>query len=34
MGPVPALGQHTDAVLAGLGIDADEIASLRAAGVL
>ncbi|MFC1440530.1 CaiB/BaiF CoA-transferase family protein [Streptacidiphilus sp. N1-10] len=34
MGAVPALGQHTDTVLAGLGIDADEIASLRAAGVL
>ena len=34
MGAIPALGQHTDAVLAGLGIDADEIASLRAAGVL
>jgi len=34
MGAVPALGQHTDAVLAGLGIDADEIASLRAVGVL
>ncbi|TDT98355.1 crotonobetainyl-CoA:carnitine CoA-transferase CaiB-like acyl-CoA transferase [Streptomyces sp. 846.5] len=34
MGAIPALGQHTDTVLTGLGIDADEIASLRAAGVL
>ena len=34
MGAIPALGQHTDAVLAGLGIGAHEIASLRAAGVL
>ncbi len=29
MGDVPALGQHTDTVLTGLGIDAEEIARLR-----
>jgi crotonobetainyl-CoA:carnitine CoA-transferase CaiB-like acyl-CoA transferase len=28
---VPALGQHTDAVLAELGLDASAIAELRAA---
>ncbi|MGX7678311.1 CaiB/BaiF CoA transferase family protein [Jatrophihabitans sp. DSM 45814] len=32
MGPVPALGQHTHAVLSGLGYDDDSIASLRADG--
>lgn len=30
----PALGQHTDAVLAGLGFDAGQIAALRAKGVV
>ena len=30
MGPVPALGQHTDALLAELGYDAAEVAQLRA----
>jgi crotonobetainyl-CoA:carnitine CoA-transferase CaiB-like acyl-CoA transferase len=30
MGPVPALGQHTDAILAECGLGADEIAVLRA----
>jgi len=30
----PALGQHTDEVLAELGLDAARIAQLRAAGVL
>jgi itaconate CoA-transferase len=30
MDPVPALGQHTDAILAGLGFDADRIARLHA----
>jgi len=32
--PAPMLGEHTDAVLGECGIGADEIASLRAAGVL
>jgi crotonobetainyl-CoA:carnitine CoA-transferase CaiB-like acyl-CoA transferase len=31
MGPVPTLGEHTDALLAELGYDADAIAALRAA---
>jgi crotonobetainyl-CoA:carnitine CoA-transferase CaiB-like acyl-CoA transferase len=31
MDPVPALGQHTDAILAELGLDADAIRALRAA---
>jgi len=31
---VPALGQHTDAILAGLGLDAAAIAELRAAGAV
>ncbi|MBU4610797.1 CoA transferase [Achromobacter sp. GG226] len=34
MNGVPALGQHTDAILAGLGYDADRIAALRAAGAV
>ena len=32
--PPPALGEHTDQVLAALGVDADELARLRAEGVL
>ncbi len=32
MGAIPALGEHTDAVLAELGLAADEVAALRAAG--
>jgi len=32
--PPPLLGQHTDEVLAELGIDAAERARLRAAGVI
>jgi len=32
--PAPGLGQHTHAVLAGLGYTADEIEALRAAGIL
>ncbi len=32
--PVPALGAHTDRVLAGLGYAMDEIAALRAAGAV
>jgi crotonobetainyl-CoA:carnitine CoA-transferase CaiB-like acyl-CoA transferase len=31
---VPALGQHTDAILAELGVDAAGIAALRAAGAV
>jgi len=34
MDPVPAVGEHTDAVLADLGLDADGIAALRAAGAV
>ena len=34
MGEVPALGQHTDAVLADLGYTASDIAALRAAGAV
>ncbi|SDH84372.1 formyl-CoA transferase [Sinosporangium album] len=34
MGPVPDLGEHTDAVLAGLGYDDQNIAALRADGVI
>jgi crotonobetainyl-CoA:carnitine CoA-transferase CaiB-like acyl-CoA transferase len=32
--PVPALGQHTDAILSELGVDAAGIAELRAAGAV
>jgi crotonobetainyl-CoA:carnitine CoA-transferase CaiB-like acyl-CoA transferase len=31
MDPVPGLGEHTDAILRELGIDAEAIAALRAA---
>ncbi|MGH3384820.1 MAG: CaiB/BaiF CoA transferase family protein [Nocardioidaceae bacterium] len=34
MGDVPALGEHTDSVLAGLGLDPAEVTALRADGVL
>jgi crotonobetainyl-CoA:carnitine CoA-transferase CaiB-like acyl-CoA transferase len=34
MGAIPALGEHTDSVLAGLGMKDDEIAALRIRGVL
>ncbi|WP_211247629.1 CaiB/BaiF CoA transferase family protein [Cryptosporangium arvum] len=34
MGPVPALGEHTDAVLAELGYTSEDVAELRAAQVL
>jgi itaconate CoA-transferase len=34
MGAVPGLGQHTDAVLGEFGFGADEIAALRARGVI
>jgi crotonobetainyl-CoA:carnitine CoA-transferase CaiB-like acyl-CoA transferase len=32
--PPPAMGQHTDEVLIGLGLDAAAIAALREAGVV
>ena len=34
MGAVPGLGQHTDAVLAELGLGADEIDGLRGQGAI
>ena len=34
MGAVPALGEHTDAVLSELGLSTEELARLRAAGVI
>lgn len=34
MDPVPALGQHTDAILVGLGYSAANIAELRSAGAI
>ncbi len=34
MDPVPALGEHTDAILASLGVAPGEIAELRAAGAI
>ncbi|MBP6776849.1 MAG: CoA transferase [Piscinibacter sp.] len=34
MGPVPALGEHTDVILRELGFDAREIAALRAAAAI
>ena len=34
MGPVPGLGQHTDSVLTELGVTADQLAVLRAQGVI
>jgi alpha-methylacyl-CoA racemase len=32
--PPPAAGEHTDAILAGLGLSADEVRRLREAGVV
>jgi crotonobetainyl-CoA:carnitine CoA-transferase CaiB-like acyl-CoA transferase len=32
--PVPAVGEHTDAILADLGVGAEELAALRAAQVI
>lgn len=34
MGAVPGLGQHTDAILGGLGLSVDEIAALREQGAV
>jgi crotonobetainyl-CoA:carnitine CoA-transferase CaiB-like acyl-CoA transferase len=34
MGDIPALGEHTDSILAALGFEPPEIAGLRAAGAL
>ena len=34
MDPIPALGEHTDAILAELGYGAADIASLREAGAV
>jgi crotonobetainyl-CoA:carnitine CoA-transferase CaiB-like acyl-CoA transferase len=34
MGPVPGLGQHTDAVLTELGVTTDQLAVLRAQGAI
>jgi len=34
MDPVPALGEHTEAVLVELGYDAPEIHTLRTAGAI
>jgi crotonobetainyl-CoA:carnitine CoA-transferase CaiB-like acyl-CoA transferase len=34
MGPIPAVGQHTDAILAELGFDAATIAEWRGAGIV
>ena len=33
-GPIPAVGEHTDAILAELGYDEREIAALRKAGAV
>lgn len=34
MGVVPGLGQHTDAILADMGLSADDIAGLRERGAI
>jgi crotonobetainyl-CoA:carnitine CoA-transferase CaiB-like acyl-CoA transferase len=34
MGPVPGLGEHTDALLAELGLSSNEIGRLREQGVV
>jgi crotonobetainyl-CoA:carnitine CoA-transferase CaiB-like acyl-CoA transferase len=34
MDPVPALGEHTDAILRDLGYDSTQIDALRAAGAI
>jgi crotonobetainyl-CoA:carnitine CoA-transferase CaiB-like acyl-CoA transferase len=33
-GPGPALGEHTDAVLAGLGFSAEDVDAMKAAGAV
>ncbi|NUS95693.1 MAG: CoA transferase, partial [Nocardia sp.] len=34
MGAVPALGEQTDAVLAGIGLNGEQIAEMRSAGIV
>jgi crotonobetainyl-CoA:carnitine CoA-transferase CaiB-like acyl-CoA transferase len=34
MGPVPSVGQHTDAILKELGVSNSEIASMRESGAI
>ena len=34
MGPVPALGEHARAILKGLGLDGQALATLEGAGVV
>jgi crotonobetainyl-CoA:carnitine CoA-transferase CaiB-like acyl-CoA transferase len=34
MDPVPALGEHTDAILSELGYEPERIQALRAAGII
>jgi crotonobetainyl-CoA:carnitine CoA-transferase CaiB-like acyl-CoA transferase len=34
MGPIPAVGEHTDAILGELGFDRDTIAEMRRAGIV
>jgi len=34
MGPIPALGEHTDAILQEIGVDADTIAAWRRGGIV
>jgi itaconate CoA-transferase len=34
MGPVPALGEHTDVILEGIGLSAEQIAALREQGAI
>jgi crotonobetainyl-CoA:carnitine CoA-transferase CaiB-like acyl-CoA transferase len=34
MDPIPAVGQHTEAILCELGLDADAVTALRASGAV
>jgi len=34
MGAIPRVGEHTDAILAELGIDAESVAAWRSAGIV